>query len=257
MTEELDNSLVVVDEPEQKEKSGPFGIYTPKTSKLLGYKILLYGGPGTGKTWAASTFKNPLFLDLEGGLFPVSFRKPLRYPKNPKQTVTTVSQINEFYKLAKIELAKPDCDFSTVVIDSINEMQNIVMQNVIATFDGSSRQYADTPTLQDYGKANRDMLKLFRLFLRLPCNVVFTAVNLPRAYEDEQTYPRLIGKEVLPEVMRLISAIGYCYTVINGDEVEYKVSFANTPLWIAKDRIGIGAKPIPNNFGFLFSGKEK
>lgn len=260
MTEEIVIDQVVgnmpVEETEQKEKTGPFGIYTPKTSKLLGYKILLYGGPGTGKTWAASTFKNPLFLDLEGGLQPIAFRHPLRYPKNPKQTVMTVEQIYEFYKMTKAELAKPDCPFSSVIIDSINEMQSIVMQNVISSYS-NTRQMGDTPTMQDYGKSNRDMLKLFRLFLRLPCNVIFTAVSSPRAYEDEQVFPRLVGKEVLPEVMRLISAIGYHYTVMDGDEVKYMVSFASTPAWVAKDRLGIGQKPISNNFGFLFSGKDK
>lgn len=237
------------------EKPTSFGTYD---AQVRFYKVLLYGTSGSGKTVLASTFPKPLFIDMEGGMASIADKKPLRYPKDPKQVVSTLKELRKAYEVCKAALDAGDAPFETIVLDSVSEMQELVMLDVLGTFQ-ANRIYDDQPTQTDYGKANRDTIKIIRSFLRLPAHIVFTNVIAPKEYEEDTAAPSFVGKQVGPVVSRLVDAIGYTFTLLgdNKEDVKFMVSFANTPEHVGKDRLGIGTKNKPNNYSAIFRKEQK
>mgnify|MGYP000930944910 CR=1 FL=1 len=244
--------------PPKAELDSNFGVWDEDSGSEF-KKVLLYGTSGSGKTWLASTFPQPLFVDMEGGLKGVGSKKPLRFPKDRSKVVDNMKSLRAAYEAIRKALADGNAPFQTVVLDSLSEMQELVMLDVITNFTGANRLYEDQPTQADYGKANRDFLKIFRSFLRLPCNVVFTNVIAPKEFQEDQSAPKFIGKVIGPEVSRLVDAIGYTFTQAgdNKEDVKFLVSFANTPDHVGKDRLGIGVRNKPNNYNSVFGIKEK
>jgi len=207
----------------------------------------------------AATFPKPLFLDLEGGMLSTRRVGPvLRYPRNPSESIKSYPQVVEFYNLVSTE---KNPQFETIVIDSLNELQLLVTQYVVGKFRGVKRQYDDQMTLADYGKANRDFSKVVRLFLNLPYNVVFTAASSQKEFGDEgavQIAPKFVGKQVGPDVQRMMDMIGYCFSKRMPDGTsQHYVSFRMTADYLAKDRVGIARQEIPNNFDALMSNTKE
>lgn len=249
--EELEDDLEGEDTVENKSEN-IFGVWNIETAGVKRLKVLLYGVSGTGKTTMAATFPKPLFLDLESGLrSTLRVGSVLRYPSDPTEDVKEYSQVVEFYKLVKNMKNPP---FETIVIDSLNELQVLVTQNVVSRFKRVKRQYDDQLTMADYGKANRDFMKVIRLFLKLPYHIVFTAIASQRDPGDEETqlFPKFVGKQVGPDLQRMMDMIGYCHAKRMKDgRSEHYVSFHITPQYVAKDRMGIVSRDIPNNFDSL------
>ena len=240
----------VVEEPAQPDT---FGHWTRDASGGKPFKVFLYGPSGAGKTTMASTFPNPLFLDLEDGMRSIRSdqleHEVLRYPGDPKENITSMAEVKKFY--AEVKAIEHNAPFDTIVIDSMNELQNLIMKNILFKFD-SNRQMDDQPTLQDYGKLARDSLTIVRLFLQLPFNIIFTCAAVPQEYIDQQVYPVFLGRKTGPEILRLVEMVGYCHTRTDAEgEVLHMVSFETTPDWVAKDRYGIEETVIPNNYSAL------
>lgn len=223
-----------------------YGIWSRETAGSKGLKVLLYGASGSGKTRMAATFPDPIFLDLEGGLrTTLQVKSVLRYPANPHEDITDLEQVKKFYSLVR---GQKDPPFQTIVIDSLNELQNLILKNVLKRFD-ANRQYEDQPTISDYGKIIRDFTTIIKLFIKLPFHVVFTAVETPREFSEQQVFPQFIGKKTGPEVQRLLEMIGYVFVQTGADgSPEHLVSFHGSPLWVAKDRMGIVDSEIPNDY---------
>lgn len=235
-------------EEEETERS-PFGVWSAQTAEKKGLKVLLYGHSGMGKTRMAATFPRPLFLDLEGGMrSTIKVKEVLRYPSNPKEEVHTLDQVKEFYKLVK-QTKVPD--FDTIVVDTLTELQVLVSKNVLGKYD-ANRQYDDQMTMADYGKANRDFLNIIRLFLKLPYHIVFTAHAIQTDDPEQQLFPKFVGKQIGPDLLRVMEMVGYCH-VVKGENggSEYVVSFRSSPRYVAKDRLGVVEKDIPNDFSYL------
>jgi hypothetical protein len=236
--------------PTSQNKDVVFGTWDDTTVQDKGWKILVYGDSGSGKTYFAGTFPDPLFLDLEDGmrsLLPLK-RDIKRYPKNPAHNITELDQVKEFYKIVKG--IKPDtAPFKTIVIDSLNELQILVLENSIRTTQ-TTRIYDDQPTQGDYGKLARDMQTLVRLFIKLPYNIVFIAGAKEREFAEDKVLPMFLGKKTGPDVRRIIEQVGYCYTrQQNKDQpAEHVIAFGDNPAFIAKDRTGKLSRPIPNTY---------
>jgi hypothetical protein len=181
----------------------------------------------------------------------------LRYPRDPSEDIKSYSQVVDFYYAVR-DAKNPQ--FETIVIDSLNELQVLVTQYVVSKFSNVKRQYDDQLTLADYGKANRDFSKVVRLFLKLPYHIVFTAVSTQREggeLEEVQIAPKFVGKQVGPDVQRMMDMIGYCHAKRTPDgSSQHYVSFRITPQYLAKDRLGIAQKDIPNNFEALISSRD-
>src|SRR5688572_12928201 len=111
-------------------------------------KLLAYGVSGSGKSTLAASFPKPIFLDLEGGMLSVRKFKPMRFPKDPKESVKSYVQVVQFFNLVKSMENPP---FETIVIDSLNELQLLIAQYMLEKYSNVRRQYGDQLTLADYG----------------------------------------------------------------------------------------------------------
>lgn len=245
-------------ETEEQEETpvvkSKFGEWSAKTAESKDLKVLLYGPSGAGKTRFAATFPKPLFLDLENGLrSTIQVKAVLRYPANPKRQITTFSQVQKFIELVK---ADTNPQYETIVVDSLTELQLLIHKHVVSQYD-ANRQYEDQMTMADYGKANRDFIDTIREFLRLPYNIVFTAIETPREYEEQQVYPKFIGKQTGPDLLRIMEMIGYCHVVKKGEAFKHYCSFQMSPTYIAKDRMGIVDKDIPNDYESLIAAAKQ
>jgi len=249
-------------QPASPNKDVLFGNWDETTVEDKGWKILVYGDSGSGKTYFAGTFPDPLFLDLEDGmrtLLPLK-RNIKRYPKNPSQQITTLDEVKAFYQLVR-KLKPEDAPFKTIVIDSLNELQILVLENSIKTTQ-TQRIYDDQPTQGDYGKLARDMQTLVRLFIKLPYNIIFVAGAKEREFPEDKLLPLFLGKKTGPDVRRIIEQIGYCYTkqTAKDQPVEHLIAFGDTPAYIAKDRTGKLSRPVRNTYESMMAivnkGKE-
>lgn len=254
--DELETGLEETEE-ESLTEGQDFGVWD-ENIVVRRMKVLLYGVSGTGKTTMAATFPRPLFLDLEGGMLSTRKYKPLRYPADPNEDIKAYPEVIDFYKLVK-KYTPETAPFETIVIDSLNELQLLVAQYVIEKYTGVKRQYNDQPTMADYGKANRMFMQVTRLFLKLPYHIIFTAISNQKETGDEdiQVAPKFVGKQVGPDIQRMMDMVGYCHAkrVQDGSSQHY-VSFKITPQYLAKDRLDIVLRDIPNSYEALISNSR-
>lgn len=227
-----------------------FGNWDETTAQDKGWKILVYGDSGSGKTYFAGTFPDPLFLDLEDGmrsLLPLK-RNIKRYPKNPAQNITTLDEVKAFYQLVK-KMNPATAGFKTIVIDSLNELQILSLENSIKS-NQAQRIYDDQPTQGDYGKLARDMQTMVRMFIKLPYNIIFIAGAKEREFAEDRVLPLFLGKKTGPDVRRILEQVGYCYTKQANKEqpAEHMIAFGDTPAYLAKDRTGKLSRPITNTY---------
>lgn len=225
-----------------------FGLWNRDTVGIKRLKVLLYGTAGSGKTTMAATFPAPLFLDLEGGMRSTLLVGDVhRYPADHDKDITSYREVVQFYNAVR---TYKNPFWKTIVIDSLNELQTHVTNNVVSRFDKVKRQYNDQLTLADYGKANRDYAKVVRLFLRLPFHIVFIAAATKREVGDEETQitPKFVGRQVGPDVERMMDMIGYLYTKKVENKDTHLASFKHSPGYLAKDRLRTISREFPNNF---------
>jgi hypothetical protein len=82
--------------------------------------IVLYADAGAGKSTLGTTFPAPLFLDLDDGL------RAFDVPRIP------ITNVDEFETALKAIEDEKKCEFKTVVIDTIDELENM-LTGVICT----------------------------------------------------------------------------------------------------------------------------
>ncbi len=195
---------------------------------------LLYGKPDSGKTYMAGTFPRPLFLDLENGLASL---RPLLHEGVALKRIAVGRTYNEY--LSAVELAaealfaKGDPGFDTLIVDSLNQLQFLMVQSILTDFD-KSRQYDDQLTRDDYGKLGRMMDVHIAHLFSLPCQVVLLCGTQKES--DGQIWPSLLGNKSLVSIVRLVDAMGYCFAELIDQRPTYNVSFSTCDEWLAKIR---------------------
>ena len=193
-------------------------------------KILAYGESGVGKTVFASTFPNPIFLDVDGGLSSV-------------QTTVDYIRIESWGDLRKafINLAYGEHSYQTVILDSLNSIQDLAMYNTVDNFPQIKRPYGDVPSESDYRKLLYDFDKVINSFCKLAdpmekMHVVMTAFSTTRVFETDFVQPKLVGKASAQKVCQKMDIVGW----MNREEVEagilLPVIHFNERIHISKDR---------------------
>ena len=100
-------------------------------------KVVIYGPAGIGKTTFASKFPKPLFLDLDNG--------------SSRLDVYRVAGLDSFamVKAALAELQKDTQGYQTIVIDTADKLEALIIEGIINTVPrGDGRQVQG---LEDYG----------------------------------------------------------------------------------------------------------
>jgi phage nucleotide-binding protein len=119
-------------------------------------KLLVYGQAGAGKTTLIKTLPNPIILSAEGGLLSI------RDADLPFIEISNMEDLKEAY----MWLMDNSKDFSSVAIDSISEIAEVILNH--------QKKTAKDPR-QAYGAMQEQITDLIRSFRDLPMHVLMTA----------------------------------------------------------------------------------
>jgi hypothetical protein len=205
--------------------------------------IMLYGDSGVGKTHLAGSadevpdLRPVLMIDFEGGTETLV----RTYPDVQQVRVTTWKEMQSVYD----ELHRGKHGFSTVILDSLTEIQKFNMYSVMEELIQNRPDLdPDVPGMREWGKNLEQMRKFVRGFRDLPMNTIFTGLKK----EDKNdktgmvtTLPSLSGK-LAGEVAAFLDIVGFYYVkrIGSGEDAEDKrlLLFNKTETVVAKDRTG-------------------
>ena len=197
-------------------------------------KMLVYAPSGHGKTYLAGTAVGdarlmPMVIaDFEGGTRSIRSKTiivPLEefadfVPSMDKIVVIRIKHWEDFDTLYEV-VHSPDNPYRTLVIDSLSELNYLILSEVVSVAVKSDRGHdPDVPERQDYLRSSTQMRKLIRFFRDLVMNTIFTA----QANEKEnpqtkrmQAVPNLTGKLVY-EVPGLVDIVAYLGVMEDANE---------------------------------------
>lgn len=187
------------------------GVQSP-TQAISHFNILVYGDYGTGKTYLAGTAMDSddtapvLFLDVEGGTTTLRKRVDLDVKR-----ITTYDMlktvINDVY-------ADTEGTYKTIVLDSLTELQEQDMKQILADRDERRPDLIDTPPSQlEWGINGTHIRSVVRALRDMPINTIITA--LEKHDKDENgvvsIMPNLPGK-LAYAVPGFMDIVGYLTT---------------------------------------------
>lgn len=198
-------------------------------------KILIYGASGAGKTRFASTAPKPLFADAEEGMRSVTAKGVARWP------IKSWLDLRLLFKYLINDGGSKK--FSTLVIDSLNEIQRLAMDNVLSEFTPGQggvprRNYESLPSMNDYQKALDDFSHLIRTAKSLPMNVIMTATTSGTKSAEEAIEPAFTGRNTVGLVSRYCDVIGYLKVVEGDSGTPARILCFDLPEALTKDRSG-------------------
>lgn len=205
-------------------------------------KILIYGQSGAGKTTFSCSFPNVVLLDLENGLGMNRIKM--------RVTVDSYNEIESFFSYVK----KHSDEFETIVIDSLNELIEVVIRDVVLGFD-MKRPYGDQLTQSDYGKIAREVNAFTRLlFNTFPeKTIILTCAEASIQYEDQQRTFSITGKVLSETLPRLMDIVGCVFTA----KEKHLITVANSSFAYAKNRYGLTSKPFEPTYDAFIEIMER
>lgn len=151
-------------------------------------KVLIYGTAGIGKSTLASKFKNPIFLDIEGGL---NYMDVARTP-----VIKSAEEFDRYIiELAKATKEGNKKEFDTVVIDSV---------------DWLVRKYSEQIAGVGYNEKGDRVTSQKELTETLSKNLMDANGGFGKAKEHLENY---IRSKLLPN-LQLLNSLGYGIVLI-------------------------------------------
>lgn len=202
--------------------------------------ILVYGDPGVGKTRLAGsadavpTMRKVLFVDLEAGTLTLTHS----YPDVDIVRVSNWDEMQAVYD----ELLAGNHDYTTVVLDSLTEIQKFNMAQVMRDrlANSSADLDPDIPDMRAWGKNIEQIRRFIRAFRDLPMHTIFTALlktekNKRNGLTEHKPY--LSGK-LADEVAGFLDIVCYLYVKeVEGEQKRLLLTGATDEI-TAKDRTG-------------------
>jgi len=205
--------------------------------------MLVYSGAGAGKTSLCATAPRPVVISAEAGLLSLSPRNIARMygENNPNITydiatmqVTTLAQLVEAYAYLADPRSGARDHFSTICIDSLTELAEVMLANLKQT---------KTDPRQAYGELIDKMGALVRQFRDLPGYHVYMTAKSEFSKDEgsgmTKYQPSMPGTKLgqqLPYLFDEVFHLGVNRTT-KGDSYRYLLTQPDMQ-YVAKDRSG-------------------
>lgn len=188
-------------------------------------KLLIHSDPGIGKTFLIGTAADDenlrpiLFIDTEGGALTI---------RNKMQKgVLDVVRVTSYSDMVKLItwLRRGTHPYKTIAIDSLTEMQKIIMADIMRQGAIKDNKDPDIPEMRDWGKNSERVRKIVRAFRDLPdVHVIFTTLSVD--IKDDRTglvttKPALPG-QLRNEVPGYIDVVGWLHVVVSEEKTDDK-----------------------------------
>ena len=215
-----------------------------KNTELLPPRIMLYGPHGLGKTTFGAGAPNPIFILTEDGLGQIEAD---HFP-----LATTFSQVQE--ALASLT---GDHDFQTVVIDSLDWLDNLVWEEINTKYDAKDLAYGKGAVIAaDYWRKVLDTLNVLRskgmaLILLAHCEI--KRFDSPEVEPYERYQPKLQARSsalvqewcdmvLFTNYKTLVKTtdVGFNNKVTRGTSTGERIMHTNErPAYLAKNRYNL------------------
>lgn len=214
-----------------------------RPGEAINQNYLIYGHPGTGKTVLASTFPKPLLI------IDVNDRGSNSVIGTKGVYVANVSTLEELYSVVE-SLEDSIGKFKTVVIDTISQVQDLILSDVLAT-EGETSQRV-------WGKVGGDTKDLLGRIRELPLITVFLAQirESKQAGAIVEASSSLNGPQVLPSISKAVTSWAYLMgctrireSTKNPDKLIHTLLIGADLDYVTKTRVPTGRKvprEIPN-----------
>ena len=215
-------------------------IKSTKEAHTQGIKILLFGQSGSGKTRMSATLPgNTIILSAEAGLL------SLRGYDIDSIIINSWDELKEAYKYC---CSKEGDKYDNIVLDSLSEIAEVVLENAKATVkDGRMA----------YGEMAEQVVKIVKAFRDMPNKNVIMIAKVERAKDElsgAMLYtPSFPGAKLAANLPYLFDEVFAMRTEKQGDEVVRFIQCQRDNQWDAKDRSGALDQFEPADFAEIFN----
>lgn len=171
----------------------------PKEAKPRKPKILIYGAPGVGKTWAALDFPNVYYIDTEGGATEHRYIEKLTSSGGVYLGVEEGSQDFPVIIEQVKALATEKHPYKTLVIDSLSKIWDleITKEYEEITKPGGSYHKAKSTFGAEKKPAKAYFRSLLNWLEKIDMNVILICHEVPKWENDENVGKTFYGPDRL------------------------------------------------------------
>jgi len=232
-------------------------------------RLLVYGEPGTGKTWFCAsavldeTTSPVMYLNYHGQI--TSLRSNPKYIKAMdagRLVILTLGNYNELNRIyswlfrgagssANLDKLFPVFP-KTVIVDSITELQRAEVLRIAGNTPGKFAQEVLPPEIQHWGRLLNEFTLLADLFYHLPMHVVFAGLEaVDFGTREVGKPPQVVGYRLALQGQAQRQFPAYALTLMRLDKAArnakgYNVGYTRSSMAKTKEQSGMLPEKIPS-----------